>query len=175
LVDANGRTLYLFEGDRRNHSTLSRAGFAVWPAFTSAGTPQAKNGVSAPHIAVIKSHGKRQVTYYGHPLYYYVGDKTSGETHGQGLKEFGALWYVLSPTGTAFTSVPSGPATTTTESPDVGPAHRVQHLVLGRRSGPVDLDIAQLSMIGRASRARSPQPQAAAPRARRSKRSAPGS
>jgi predicted lipoprotein with Yx(FWY)xxD motif len=120
LVDANGRTLYLFEGDRRNHSTLSHAGFAVWPAFTSAGTPQAKNGVSAAHIAVIKSDGKRQVTYYGHPLYYYVGDKTSGETHGQGLTEFGALWYVLSPTGTAVTSVPSAPAATTTESPAYG-------------------------------------------------------
>ncbi len=120
MVDANGRTLYLFEGDKRNRSTLSHAGFAVWPAFTSGGNPQAENGVSAAHIAVIKSDGKRQVTYYGHPLYYYVVDKTSGETHGQGLKEFGALWYVLSPTGSSVTSAPSAPAAATTESPGYG-------------------------------------------------------
>jgi predicted lipoprotein with Yx(FWY)xxD motif len=117
LVDANGRTLYLFEGDKRNRSTLSHAGFAVWPAFTSVGKPQAENGVSAAHIAIIKSDGKRQVTYYGHPLYYYVGDKASGETHGQGLKEFGALWYALSAKGSSVTSAPSAPAPAATESP----------------------------------------------------------
>jgi predicted lipoprotein with Yx(FWY)xxD motif len=117
LVDANGRTLYLFQADRPNLSTLSHAGLAVWPAFTSNATPRAQNGVSATHIAIVKSDGKRQVTYYGHPLYYFVGDKASGEANGQGLKEFGALWYVLSPQGSAVTSAPSAPAPATTEAP----------------------------------------------------------
>jgi predicted lipoprotein with Yx(FWY)xxD motif len=116
LVDANGRTLYLFQGDKPNVSTLSRAGFAVWPAFTSAGKPQATDGVSAAHIATIQSDGRRQVTYYGHPLYYYVGDKSLGEANGQGLKEFGALWYVLSGKGTAVTSMPTAPAAAAPES-----------------------------------------------------------
>jgi len=120
LVDANGRALYLFRADKPNRSTLSRAGFAVWPAFTSAGKPQARDGVSGAHIATIQSDGRRQVTYYGHPLYYYVGDKSSGETNGQGLKEFGALWYVLSPKGTAVTSMPSAPAPAATESSGYG-------------------------------------------------------
>ena len=115
LVDVHGRTLYLFRADRPNHSTLSRAGFAVWPVFAPAGKPQAGEGVNAAHLATIKTDGKRQVTYYGHPLYYYVGDKSSGETNGQGLKEFGALWYVLSPKGAAVTSVPSTPAPAATE------------------------------------------------------------
>ena len=43
--------------------------------------------------------GTRQVTYGHHPLYYYVGDRKAGDTHGQGLNQFGAKWYVLSPTG----------------------------------------------------------------------------
>jgi predicted lipoprotein with Yx(FWY)xxD motif len=120
LVDANGRTLYLFRGDKPNRSTLSRAGFAVWPAFTSAGKPQARGGVSAAQIATIKSNGRRQVTYFGHPLYYYVGDKSSGETNGQGLKEFGALWYVLSSKGTAVTTMPSTTAPAATESSGYG-------------------------------------------------------
>ena len=51
------------------------------------------------------------MTYNGHPLYYYVGDKNTGDTHGQGLNQFGALWFVLSPGGNAVTSSPSTAAT----------------------------------------------------------------
>jgi predicted lipoprotein with Yx(FWY)xxD motif len=120
LVDGNGRALYLFRADKPNHSTLSRAGFAVWPAFGSSGTPHATAGVSAAHIATIRSDGRRQVTYYGHPLYYYVGDKGAGEVKGQGLSEFGALWYVLSPNGHAVTSAPTTPAPATTEPSGYG-------------------------------------------------------
>jgi predicted lipoprotein with Yx(FWY)xxD motif len=107
LVDANGRTLYLFEADRASVSTLSPAGLAVWPAFTSAVTPQAKGGSVAADIATVAGPGgARQVTYNGHPLYYYVGDRQAGSTAGQGLNQFGALWYVLSPSGNAVTSAP---------------------------------------------------------------------
>jgi predicted lipoprotein with Yx(FWY)xxD motif len=41
-----------------------------------------------------------QVTYNGHPLYYYYGDTKSGDTKGEGLTAFGAGWYVVSPAGT---------------------------------------------------------------------------
>ena len=122
LVDGNGRTLYLFLADKPDRSTLSREGLAVWPAFTSALKPQAKGGVSAAHIATIEqADGQRQVTYYGHPLYYYVGDKASGETKGQGLKEFGALWYVVSKQGHAITA--ASPTTTPTEPAGAEPEY----------------------------------------------------
>lgn len=120
LVDGNGHTLYLFRADTPNRSALSPAGFAVWPAFGSSRTPQAGSGVSAVHIAAIRSDGRRQVTYYGHPLYYFIGDKRSGEANGQGLREFGALWYVLSPAGHAVTSAPTTPAPAATESSRYG-------------------------------------------------------
>jgi predicted lipoprotein with Yx(FWY)xxD motif len=120
LVDGNGRALYLFRADKPNHSTLSRAGFAVWPAFSSPGTPQARGIVSAARVSTIRSDGRRQVTYYGHPLYYFVGDKGSGEINGQGLREFGALWYVLSPNGHAVTSAPKAPAPAPTEPSGYG-------------------------------------------------------
>jgi predicted lipoprotein with Yx(FWY)xxD motif len=121
LVDANGRTLYLFQADKPNTSTLSHPGFAVWPAVTSAGKPQAKGGVNAARIGTIAGPNRsRQVTYYGHPLYYYVGDKNSGEANGQGLKQFGALWYVLSPRGSAVTNIAIMPAPAATGSPRYG-------------------------------------------------------
>lgn len=117
VVDANGRTLYLFRGDRPGVSTVSQAGLAVWPAFTTTGTPQAKDGPSATQISTIAGPGgTRQVTYHGHPLYYYVGDHKPGDTRGQGLNQFGALWYVLSPSGNAVTSAPSTPAPSSTQS-----------------------------------------------------------
>ena len=111
LVDANGRVLYLFEADKRDQSTLSAAGQAVWPPLTSATKPAAGGGVTASHITLIKGAGvSSQVAYNGHPLYYYVGDHSPGQTTGQGLNQFGALWYVLSPAGNAVTSAPATPA-----------------------------------------------------------------
>jgi predicted lipoprotein with Yx(FWY)xxD motif len=108
LVDANGRTLYLFKGDRDGVSTLSAAGAAVWPRFVSAGHLKAEGGARAALIGTTTSRsGVKQVTYAGHPLYYYVGDSQPGSTRGQGLNEFGALWYVLGPSGNAITHAPS--------------------------------------------------------------------
>jgi predicted lipoprotein with Yx(FWY)xxD motif len=102
LVDAKGRTLYLFEGDRPNVSTLSAAGRAIWPPFTAKTKPAAMAGANAALIGTIPATG--QLTYNGHPLYYYVGDQQSGQTAGQGLNQFGARWYVLSAAGSAITS-----------------------------------------------------------------------
>jgi predicted lipoprotein with Yx(FWY)xxD motif len=108
LVDANGRTLYLFKGDRPGVSTLSAAGAAVWPRLVSAGHVKAEGGAQAALIGTTTSPaGVKQVTYAGHPLYYYVGDSSPGSTRGQGLTEFGALWYVLGSNGTAITHAPS--------------------------------------------------------------------
>jgi predicted lipoprotein with Yx(FWY)xxD motif len=100
LVDAKGRTLYLFEADKPNVSNCSGACLSIWPPLTSGAKPQAKGGVLAAKIGTISSTGgKEQVTYGGHPLYYYVGDQKPGDTKGQGLNQFGAEWYVLAPTG----------------------------------------------------------------------------
>lgn len=107
LTDANGRTLYLFAADKPNVSTLSAAGRAFWPPFTSSVKPSATGGALAGAIGTVSgATGAGQVTYNGHPLYYFVGDHNPGQTTGQGLNQFGARWYVLSPSGTAVTSAP---------------------------------------------------------------------
>lgn len=111
LVDANGRTLYLFLADRHDRSTLSAAGQAVWPPFTATIKPSASGGALASHLTTIGGH---QIAYNGHPLYYFVADHHAGQTAGQGLKEFGARWYVLSAAGAAVTSAPASTAPATT-------------------------------------------------------------
>jgi predicted lipoprotein with Yx(FWY)xxD motif len=100
LVDARGRTLYLFEKDRSGMNACDTACVKYWPAFTSRATPRAGKGVQQAMLKVVRQHnGLRQVTYAGHPLYTFVGDKQAGQTTGEGLSNFGAEWYVLAASG----------------------------------------------------------------------------
>jgi len=100
LVDAKGRTLYDFPPDTRGASTCYGACAALWPPLTTVGKPHAGSGVIATLLGTTKrSDGKVEVTYGGHPLYYYVADTRRGETTGQGLNQFGAPWWVISPAG----------------------------------------------------------------------------
>jgi len=105
LVDGQGRTIYLFQRDTGPTSTCSGACIDAWPAVTTHGTPSAAGGVAAGKLAVTKrSDGTMQVTYAGHPLYYYEGDAAAAETNGQGLNAFGAPWYVIGTNGSAITT-----------------------------------------------------------------------
>ncbi len=100
LVDGSGRSLYLFEKDTGATSTCFDACAQVWPPFTSSGKPQAGAGASVSLLGTTKrKDGKTEVTYHGHPLYYYQADTNPGDTAGQKLKQFGAEWYVLSAKG----------------------------------------------------------------------------
>ncbi len=93
-------TVYLFASDTSSTSTCSGACAQVWPPVTSTGKPKAEGGAMAADLGTItRSDGTKQVTYKGHPLYWYVTDTQAGETTGQGVNSFGAPWYVLSPSG----------------------------------------------------------------------------
>jgi predicted lipoprotein with Yx(FWY)xxD motif len=100
LVDGAGRTLYLFGKDTSTASTCDSACASYWPPFTTTGTPLVGEGASAGEVGTTKrADGETEVTYGGHPLYYYVGDSKPGDATGQGLDLFGAEWNVLSPAG----------------------------------------------------------------------------
>jgi predicted lipoprotein with Yx(FWY)xxD motif len=100
LVDARGRTLYLFEKDRTGTSECDSSCAKFWPPLVTRTTPHAGKGVHQSTLGVTRRHdGRRQVTYAGHPLYTFFGDKSAGKTNGEGLTDFGAEWYVLSASG----------------------------------------------------------------------------
>src|SRR5690349_13453036 len=101
LVDAQGHTLYLFERDEKSDSYCSGACAAVWPPFEADHAPQAMAGLRTSALGVFKrDDGEMQVTYMGHPLYYYAADaSTPGKTKGEGAKQFGAEWYVVGRNG----------------------------------------------------------------------------
>jgi predicted lipoprotein with Yx(FWY)xxD motif len=100
LVDGKGRTLYLFEADKRTSSTCDGACASAWPPLATTGKPTAGSGVSASKLGTTKrADGTAEVTYNGHPLYTFSGDKAPGQTTGQGSQAFGAEWYALSAAG----------------------------------------------------------------------------
>jgi predicted lipoprotein with Yx(FWY)xxD motif len=100
LVDAQGKTLYLFEADKNGKSACSGPCATAWPPLLSNGAPQAAMGASASLIGTTaRGDGGSQVTYAGHPLYYFVGDKAAGDVTGEGIDQFGAKWYVVGKDG----------------------------------------------------------------------------
>jgi predicted lipoprotein with Yx(FWY)xxD motif len=100
LVGSNGHTLYLFQADKKGTSACSGACAAAWPPVTVTGTPRAGSGVSQALLGTIKRpDGMVQLTYNGHPLYYFTADTAARTAHGQGVKAFGAEWYVINASG----------------------------------------------------------------------------
>jgi predicted lipoprotein with Yx(FWY)xxD motif len=102
LVNAQGRTLYLFAPDKSGKSSCYGSCAHYWPPLLSTGKPTAGTGVKASMLGVtVRKDGKHQVTYNGHPLYTYIGDGAAGKTSGEGLNLSGGLWWVLSSAGKA--------------------------------------------------------------------------
>jgi predicted lipoprotein with Yx(FWY)xxD motif len=100
LVGGNGKTLYLFEADTSTQSTCSGACAQAWPPLTTNGGAKAAGSASQSLLGTTsRSDGTTQVTYSGHPLYYFVNDTKPGDTTGEGSTAFGAGWDVLSPAG----------------------------------------------------------------------------
>ena len=105
IVDGSGRTLYLFEGDTNNASTCYDACAQAWPPLLTSGSPDAGPNVNPADLATTtRRDGSAQVTFHGHPLYTFVADKNAGDTTGQGLSAFGALWYVVGTNGAQITT-----------------------------------------------------------------------
>jgi predicted lipoprotein with Yx(FWY)xxD motif len=108
LVDARGRTLYLFAKDKSGRSACYRGCATYWPPLVSTAKPQAARGIRASLLGLTKrTDGKRQVTYAGHPLYTFSLDRRVGQTSGQGLTDFGGSWNAVAASGRAVKSAVS--------------------------------------------------------------------
>jgi predicted lipoprotein with Yx(FWY)xxD motif len=115
VVDAKGRTLYMFVRDTKGVPTCipqrDRQCAAAWPGLKTFDQPTAGRGISASLVGGgARPDGTLQVAYNNHPLYYFHGgygvrgDKKAGQIRGQGL---GGLWRVLSPKGKPIRKVPA--------------------------------------------------------------------
>jgi predicted lipoprotein with Yx(FWY)xxD motif len=102
LVDSHGKTLYLWAHDRGSRSTCYGDCATYWPPLLTVGKPRALSGARSALLRTSRrTDGRMQVTYHGHPLYYFAGDKRPGQTAGEGLTGFGGRWDPVSAAGTA--------------------------------------------------------------------------
>ena len=101
LFDGKGRALYAFTRDRRGGASRCYGACATaWPVYFSSGRLVAGKGVKRSLIGTVRRRdGRRQITYNGRPLYYYVGDKSAGQVTCQNVDEFGGTWLVMRPSG----------------------------------------------------------------------------
>ena len=124
LVTSSGRAVYLWAKDTGDMSACTGACAGAWPPVTTTGTVTASGGAKASEIGTItRSDGTKQVTYDGHPLYFFVGDTGPGTASGQGSDNFGAKWWLVAPNGSdvtaavsSFTAGGSGAAPASTPS-----------------------------------------------------------
>jgi predicted lipoprotein with Yx(FWY)xxD motif len=101
LVDGQGHSVYLFEKDQQGESYCSGACAAVWPPLETSTAPRGGAGIQNGALGTIKrADGDMQVTYHGHPLYYYAADaSTPGKTRGEDIEQFGSGWYLVNAQG----------------------------------------------------------------------------
>jgi predicted lipoprotein with Yx(FWY)xxD motif len=108
LVGSSGRALYLWVADPSGKSVCAGACAKFWPPLLTSSAPTASGGVTAGQLSTItRSNGSKQVTYDGHPLYYFALDTSSGSVKGQGSDNFGAKWWLVAPSGAAITKTGS--------------------------------------------------------------------
>jgi predicted lipoprotein with Yx(FWY)xxD motif len=102
LVDSAGHTLYSFSGDSGESSACGGTCAKAWPPLlVEQGEPEPSNGAAAARLGTIaRADGSRQVTYSGHPLYSFAGDKSPGQANGDGESAFGGTWTALKGSGT---------------------------------------------------------------------------
>ena len=96
LVDSEGHTLYAFSGEECEGACAK-----AWPPLLDeTGEPQPSNGTAAARLGTTeRPDGTTQVTYAGHSLYTFSGDKAPGEANGDGESAFGGTWSALKGNG----------------------------------------------------------------------------
>ena len=108
LANGSGHAVYLWTKDSSGMSACSGACAGAWPPVTTTGTVTASGGAKSSDLGTItRSDGTKQVTYDGHPLYFFSGDSGPGMASGQGNDGFGAKWWLVSPSGSDVTSAVS--------------------------------------------------------------------
>jgi predicted lipoprotein with Yx(FWY)xxD motif len=99
LFDGRNRALYLFTRDPRRKTRCYGACAEAWPPFYAKGRPRAGRGVDRDLLGTIERRdGRRQVTYKGQALYFYVADP-KGQVLCNDIVEFGGTWYAVDSKG----------------------------------------------------------------------------
>ncbi|KHL11182.1 putative lipoprotein with Yx(FWY)xxD motif [Mumia flava] len=99
LFDENDQAIYMWEREPTSKPTCYGDCADAWPPVLTDGEPVAAGKVKPRLLGTTKRRGGQiQVTYGGHPLYYYV-DEGPGEVLCHNVATHGGLWWVVQPDG----------------------------------------------------------------------------
>ena len=99
LFDSRGQAIYLFDREKTSRPDCYSACAEAWPPVLTKGTPVA--GASARDAllgTVQRTDGSTQVTYNGHPLYFYAHEEPD-QVRCHNVPGFGGLWLAVTPDG----------------------------------------------------------------------------
>jgi predicted lipoprotein with Yx(FWY)xxD motif len=99
LFDGEGQAIYLFDKEETSEAECYDACADEWPPVLTKGNPVADGTVASNRLGTtMRTDGSTQVTYAGHPLYYYAHEGAD-EVKCHNVDEFGGLWLVVTPSG----------------------------------------------------------------------------
>lgn len=99
LFDSRGQAIYIWELEESPAAECYGSCAAAWPPVLTNGKPVASGAVNSKLLGTTKrTDGTTQVTYNGHPLYFYANEKP-GEVECHNIKTHGGLWWVIQPSG----------------------------------------------------------------------------
>jgi predicted lipoprotein with Yx(FWY)xxD motif len=101
LFSGDRRVVYLFDKESTRRPECYGACARAWPPVLTDRVPRASGAARQPLLGTTaRTDGSRQVTYAGHPLYYYVHDGP-GQVLCHNVVEYGGRWLVVTPVGSA--------------------------------------------------------------------------
>jgi predicted lipoprotein with Yx(FWY)xxD motif len=100
LFDRSGQAIYLFDKETTSRPECYSACATAWPPVLTHGHPRATGAVREGLLGITeRADGSSQVTYAGHPLYYYAHEDPH-QVLCHNVREFGGRWLVVTPDGT---------------------------------------------------------------------------
>jgi predicted lipoprotein with Yx(FWY)xxD motif len=94
LTDTEGKTLYWFQKDSSGKSACIGGCLEKWPIYFRETVAPPQSISKDDFGAITREDGKKQTTFRGYPLYYWVNDANPGDTKGQGIN---GVWFVVNP------------------------------------------------------------------------------
>ena len=100
LYDATRHPIYLFDAESGDQPKCYDDCAEAWPPVLTKGEPRARGAVRTDLLGTTsRTDGRTQVTYDGHPLYFYAHEGKY-EVLCHDIVEYGGAWLVVRPDGT---------------------------------------------------------------------------
>ena len=99
LFNADRQAIYLFDKEETSKAECYGECASAWPPVYANGKPRLGRGLNPNLLDTTKRrNGRKQLTYGGHPLYYYAHEGP-GQVLCHDIEEFGGLWLVVRKSG----------------------------------------------------------------------------